>query len=71
VKKSINRSLEMTKQGDTVIIVGVGNTSGVGNSAKDAESVKAWIEKYERDLKARQKDKKNRKKNHEDFEVEQ
>jgi hypothetical protein len=71
VKGSIDRSLEMTKSGDTVIIVGVGNTSGVGNSSKDAEAVKAWIEKYERDLKARQKDKKkNRKKNHEDFEME-
>jgi hypothetical protein len=70
VKESINRSLEMTKSGDTVIIVGVGNTSGVGNSSKDAEAVKAWIEKYERDLKAKQKDKKNRKKNKEDFEME-
>ncbi len=71
VKESINRSLEMTKPGDTVIIVGVGNTSGVGNSSKDAEAVKVWIEKYERDLKARQKDKKkNRKNNQEDFEME-
>ena len=67
VRKSIDRSLEMTKPGDTVIIVGVGNTSGVGNSAKDAEAVKAWIEKYERDLKAKQK---NRKKNHEDLALE-
>jgi hypothetical protein len=66
VRESINRSLERTKPGDTVIIVGVGNTSGVGNSAKDAESVKAWVEKYEKDLKAKQKDKKN--KNKEDFE---
>ena len=70
VRKSIDRSLEMTKPGDTVIIVGVGNTSGVGNSAKDAEGVKAWIEKYERDLKAKQKDKKNRKKNQEDLALE-
>ncbi|MCX6814131.1 MAG: DUF1512 domain-containing protein [Candidatus Aenigmarchaeota archaeon] len=70
VRKSINRSLEMTKSGDTVIIVGVGNTSGVGNSSKDAESVKAWIEKYERDLKAKRKDRKKKNKNHEDFEME-
>jgi hypothetical protein len=69
VKESINRSLERTKPGDTVIIVGVGNTSGVGNSAKDAESVKAWVEKHEKELKARQKDKKNR--NKEDFEIEE
>jgi hypothetical protein len=70
VRKSIDRSLEMTKPGDTVIIVGVGNTSGVGNSAKDAEAVKAWIEKYERDLKAKQKDRKSRKKNQEDLALE-
>jgi hypothetical protein len=43
-----------------VIVVGVGNTSGVGNSAKDAEAVKEWVEKHEKDLKARQK--KNKKK---------
>ena len=68
VAASISRSLERTKAGDTVIVVGVGNTSGVGNSAKDAQTVKEWVEKYERDLKARQKDKKNRK-NKEEFEM--
>jgi hypothetical protein len=66
VRKSVERSLEMTKPGDTVIIVGVGNTSGVGNSSKDAESVRVWVEKYERDLKAREKDRKKKRK--EDFE---
>jgi hypothetical protein len=66
VKESINRSLERTKPGDTVIIVGVGNTSGVGNSSKDAEAVKEWVEKHERDLKAKQK--KSRKKNSDDIE---
>ena len=60
VGESIKRSMERTKAGDTVIIVGVGNTSGVGNSQKDAEAVKAWVEKYERDLKAREKDKKRK-----------
>ena len=61
VRGSIGRSLERTKPGDTVIIVGVGNTSGVGNSAKDAEAVKEWVDKYEKDLKAKQKDRKKRK----------
>lgn len=60
VRESINRSLEMTKAGDTIMIVGVGNTSGVGNSSKDADAVKEWVEKHERDLKSRQK--KNKKK---------
>lgn len=60
VNESVNRSLEFVKPGETVIIVGVGNTSGVGNSPKDAQAVKEWVEKYERDLKAKQKDKKKK-----------
>jgi hypothetical protein len=61
VNESIKRSLERTKAGDTVLIVGVGNTSGVGNSSKDAQAVKDWVEKYEKDLKTRQKEKKGKK----------
>jgi hypothetical protein len=61
VNESIKRSLERTKAGDTVLIVGVGYTSGVGNSSKDAQAVKDWVEKYEKDLKTRQKEKKGKK----------
>jgi hypothetical protein len=51
VRESIKRSLERTKRGDKVIIVGVGNTSGVGNSGKDAERVGKWVDSYEKRLK--------------------
>ena len=52
VNEAIKRSLETTKKGDNVIIVGVGNTSGVGNSKRDALKAEQWIEKNERRIKA-------------------
>lgn len=57
VVESIGRSLEKTKPREKVIIVGVGNTSGIGNSAKEAESAEAWIEKHEKKLKLERKKK--------------
>jgi hypothetical protein len=57
VRDSIKRSLARTKKGDTVIIAGVGNTSGVGNSSKDAEKAKKWVDKHEKEEKAKQKKK--------------
>jgi hypothetical protein len=58
VRQSIKRSLERTKRGDTVIVVGVGNTSGIGNSGKSVREASEWIEKYEKKLKEMQKKKK-------------
>ncbi len=60
VRESIKRSLERTKRGDKVIIVGVGNTSGVGNSGKDVIEVGKWIDSYERKLKRMIREKKKR-----------
>lgn len=57
VVKSIERSLEQLKKGSKVLIVGVGNTSGVGNSRKDAEEAEKLVEKYEHHLKAQKKKK--------------
>ncbi len=57
VKKSIKRSLEKTRRGDKVIITGVGNSSGVGNSKKDVDKLARWVDIYERRLKARQRKK--------------
>ncbi len=59
VKESIGRSLGMTKKGDSVIIVGVGNTSGVGTKKSDADKVVKWVDDYERKLKAKKKRKKD------------
>jgi hypothetical protein len=59
VRQSLKRSLERTKKGDTVIVVGVGNTSGVGNSGKAVKEVSDWVDRYER--KYREMEKKRRK----------
>jgi hypothetical protein len=58
VKQSIGRSMERTKRGDNVIIIGVGNTSGVGNTGKTARQVEEWIDKREKRIKAMKKNKK-------------
>jgi len=51
VKESVKRA----KKGEIVIVVGVGNTSGVGNSSKEAEKAKKWVDKYEKKMKVKKK----------------
>jgi hypothetical protein len=58
VRQSIRRSMERTKRGDNIIIIGVGNTSGVGNTGRDARQMEEWIEKREKRIKAIKKNKK-------------
>lgn len=61
VKESINRMVSSTKQkGGSIVIIGVGNTSGIGNSKKAAEEAAKWVDKHEKEIKARQKGKKNK-----------
>jgi len=67
VRESIKRSLERTKKGDKVIIVGVGNTSGIGNSEKDVRKAEKWIDSYEKRLKRMMRERK--KKGAEDIEL--
>ncbi len=57
VKDALERSLKRTKSDSKVVLVGVGNTSGVGNSAKDAKEAMEWVEKYEKRLKLEKKKK--------------
>jgi len=57
VMGAIDRSMSRTKKGDKVIIVGVGNTSGVGNTKKDSEDVVKFVHKYEKTLKVTKKKK--------------
>lgn len=64
VRKSIKRSLERTKKGDTVIVVGVGNTSGVGDSGDSVRKVSDWVDKYERKFKEMERKKKKGEDNH-------
>lgn len=51
VKESIKRSIDRTKKGDNIIIVGVGNTSGVGNDEKSAREAEKWVDQNEKRLK--------------------
>ncbi|NOX71632.1 MAG: DUF1512 domain-containing protein [Candidatus Micrarchaeota archaeon] len=55
VMESVKRSISRTKKGDKIIVVGVGNTAGVGNDAKALAEVDKWVEKYERKLKQKKK----------------
>jgi hypothetical protein len=57
VMKSLDRSISRTKKGDKIIIVGVGNTSGVGNNKKDSDDVVNLVKKHEKMLaKTKKKD---------------
>ncbi|MBI4173674.1 MAG: DUF1512 family protein, partial [Candidatus Aenigmarchaeota archaeon] len=60
VMESVSRSLEPVKKNEAVIIVGVGNTSGVGNSLAAAKQAEEWVEKYERQAKAEERKQKKR-----------
>lgn len=59
VTESINRSISRTKKGDRIIIVGVGNTSGVGNNKKESEDVVNLVKKHEKMLAETKKKKKD------------
>ena len=54
----VRESVRRTKKGDKIIIVGVGNTSGVGNGKKAAADVKKWVDDYDRKMKRDKKKKK-------------
>lgn len=50
VMNRIKDSLGRTKKGENVIIVGVGNTSGVGNSKASAEKTGRWVDENEKKI---------------------
>lgn len=60
VRKSISRSLKRVKKGGKVIIVGVGNSSGVGNSAKEIAEMEKWVDRYHKKEKAEKRKKRFR-----------
>jgi hypothetical protein len=55
VMDSLKRRIGKSKKGEKIIIVGVGNTSGVGNSSKEAEDTVKWVGKYEKKMLTRKK----------------
>jgi hypothetical protein len=50
VIKAVRESLKRAKEGSNVIIVGVGNTSGVGNDKKATEKVNKWVDENEKKI---------------------
>jgi hypothetical protein len=55
VMTRIKDSLTRTKKGENVIIVGVGNTSGVGNSKSHADKTSKWVDEHEKKIKRMKK----------------
>jgi hypothetical protein len=55
VIEALDRSIARAKKGDKVLVFGVGNSSGVGNSKKSAESAKAWVDENEKKFLAKKK----------------
>jgi len=51
----VNEAVKRTNKGEKVIIVGVGNTSGVGNSAKAAKETEKWVDAYDKKMKEKKK----------------
>ena len=47
-RELVERAIERAKRGQKVIIVGVGNTTGIGNSRKDVEDVGRTVEEIEK-----------------------
>jgi len=60
VKEALNRSIDRTKKGDNIIIVGVGNTSGIGNKESEAQKTDKWIDAHEKKLEREKRHKKKK-----------
>jgi hypothetical protein len=57
VLESVKRSIEATKNEGSILIVGVGNSSGVGNSAREAEKTEKWVDHHHRKTETKKKKK--------------
>ena len=53
VRKALARSMKRVKKGQKVLIIGVGNTSGIGNSSKSAKQVSEWVDKHHKKMQAK------------------
>ena len=60
VTHALDATIDRTKEKGKIIIVGVGNTSGVGNNKKEVEKAKEVIKQNIRIIKARMRKKKKR-----------
>lgn len=57
VMEAIERSLETVKRNEAAMIIGVGNTSGIGNTNRDLAKVEKWIDQHEKKLLSEEKKK--------------
>ncbi len=55
VRKAVSRSLKRAPKRGVVVLIGVGNTSGVGNNGAAAEKAVAWAKKHHDALEKAQK----------------
>ncbi len=55
VVERVNEAIRRTKKGEKIIIVGVGNTSGVGNDAKAAKATEKWVDDYHKKMAEKKK----------------
>ena len=60
VTQALDAAIDRTKEKGTIIVVGVGNTSGVGNNKKDADKAKEVIKQNIRKMKALAKKRKKK-----------
>lgn len=60
VKEALNEALSRTKENGKIVIVGVGNTSGVGNNKKDQEKARKIIDENIKKMKKAAEKKKRR-----------
>jgi len=51
----VNEAIIRAKKGEKVIIVGVGNTSGIGNNAKAAKATEKWVDDYHKKMAEKKK----------------
>ncbi len=62
VMEAFDRLLERTRKGDSILVIGVGNTSGIGNSARELKEADRAIEKNAKkeEVEKRKRDKENK-----------
>ncbi len=60
VIEAVERISGRTKAGETILVFGVGNTSGVGNNGKAATQTEAWVEQYHQKREERKKRKRKK-----------
>lgn len=59
VREAIKRSVARTKPGDNLLLLGVGNTSGVGDSGEWVGKVSKWVDAYHKKKQAEKNQKKS------------